>query len=777
MGAVAQVVATPALIKASSAASGFATELNRVLDNQLRQNERRAIREGLEAGRLTGVEDPAARMDPDTSRGAAFNQGVIEISARRLETQLRTRLDELSREYVADPGMLQTQAQNYIAGVARGLPDDIRPVFQTAAETVLRPYIIQATLQQEQAVADERLASFWEASRQRINDITRNARNAAADPAAAAALQQDLEILRRDLIALGPRHAFTFGGVHYEADPTRAGAISLVQMERQLAIIERETAEQAAMGAYERGPRTNAWIDGWLRRARQLGIPGLDQDSIDRLEHRMRLDADRRERAAERQQRAQLRLLGQQVNEANRLALAGYMPANIDQLQAAAAGTELADAVREVRDTAFEMQRFRMLPAQDQAAAIRELDQRLRTGQGTIEDLQRRDRFLRLYTTQQQAAQADALSAFASATETPLPPLDLNNRESLNARVRLATEAAVHFGLPGAAPFTAAEADQLVRRFAEAPTPQDMVAVLMPFLDAPAPVREAAIQLFEQQRGDNRLPAGTMALVMDAMRNPAQRQRAYTLLSGLLASAPRADQADAPVLRSEIENSMDEGVSGVRRRAMQASGDMRASALDQRDRQLIERLARHQTAAGVAPRQAVANARTMLYGHLQTIDERDFAHVYLPATEDADTFRRGLQMLRLEAALAVLQAPEPEREGVAARGDAVAIERRRHLDRAFALSRKGVWINDGSGFALVAPETGEPVAMRDRVLHVTVDEVLRAGRSVQGTDRELQRRFDQEYAARLRALERPTVRQPPPANAPSPEPVQPMIAP
>jgi hypothetical protein len=778
IGAVAELVRVPALSGGTAAAAaGLADELNRVLEGRLRAAEERATREGLEAGRMVGVDDPTARMDPDTVRGAAFNRGAIETGARRLETQLRTRLDELAREHTADPGTLQAQAQEYIAGVAQALPNDLRPLFQTAAETALRPYVTQATREQERAIADERLASFEEVTRQRLNDITRNARNAAADPAAAAAVRQDLEALQLDLVALGPRHAFTFRGRRYEADPTRAGAISLVQMERQLAAIERETAEQAALGAYERGPRTNAWIDGWVRRARQLGVPGLDQDGIDRLEQRMRTDATRRERAAERERQAQLRLLGQQITEANRLALAGYMPGNIDELQTAAAGTELADAAREVRNTAFEMQRFRMLPASEQAAAIGELDQRLRTGQGSLDDLQRRDRLLRVYTTQQQAAQADALAAFAAATETPLPPLDLTNPESMNARVRLATEAAVHFGLRGAAPFTAAEANQLVARFAEAQTPQDLAAVLTPFLDAPAPVRAAAIQLFEQQRGDNRLPAGTMALVMDAMRDPAQRQRAYALLSGLLATAPRADQADAPVLRSEIENSMDQGVSGVRRHAMQASGDMRASALDHRDRQLIERLARQQTAAGVAPRQAVANARNMLYGHLQTIDERNFAHVYLPATEDANTFRRGLQVLRLEAAMAVLQAQEPPREGAEARGDVVAIERRRQLDRAFALSRQGVWINDGSGFALVAPETGEQIGLRQRVQRVTVDEVLRAGRRVQDADRELQRRFDQEYAARLRALERQNARQQPPVNAPSPDPMQPIIAP
>jgi hypothetical protein len=778
IGAVAELVRVPALSGGTAAAAaGLADELNRVLEGRLRAAEERATREGLEAGRMVGVDDPTARMDPDTVRGAAFNRGAIETGARRLETQLRTRLDELAREHTADPGTLQAQAEEYIAGVAQALPNDLRPLFQTAAETALRPYVTQATREQERAIADERLASFEEVTRQRLNDITRNARNAAADPAAAAAVRQDLDALQLDLVALGPRHAFTFRGQRYEADPTRAGAISLVQMERQLAAIERETAEQAALGAYERGPRTNAWIDGWVRRARQLGVPGLDQDGIDRLEQRMRTDATRRERAAERERQAQLRLLGQQITEANRLALAGYMPGNIDELQTAAAGTELADAVREVRNTAFEMQRFRMLPASEQAAAIGELDQRLRTGQGSLDDLQRRDRLLRVYTTQQQAAQADALAAFAAATETPLPPLDLTNPESLNARVRLATEAAVHFGLRGAAPFTAAEADQLVRRFAEAPTPQDMIAVLRPFLDAPAPVRAAAIQLFEQQRGDNRLPAGTMALVMDAMRHSTQSRQVEALVGSLLGGAPQPDQEDSPQLRTVIQDSMDAGVTGVRRRARQVTGDMRSSVIEQRDRQLIERLARQRVTSGETPTEAVANARSLLFGHLQTIDERNFAHVYLPATEDANTFRRGLRVLRLEAAMAVLQAQEPPREGAEARGDAMAIERRRHLARAFALQSKGVWINNGGRFALVAPETGQTVAMRQLLNEVTLQDVINAGRRVQDADRELQRRFDQEYAARLRALERQTVRQPPPVNAPDADPMQPIIAP
>jgi hypothetical protein len=181
-GAVAQLVQAPAMGSTAAAAAGLAGALNSVLEGRLRAAEERAAREGQEAGRTAGAEDPAARMDPDTVRGAAFNRGAIETGARRLETQLRTRLDELAREHQADPATLQEKAQEYIGGVTRGLPADLRPVFDTAAETLLRPYVTQATREQERAVADERLASFAQASRERLAAISRNARAAPGDP-------------------------------------------------------------------------------------------------------------------------------------------------------------------------------------------------------------------------------------------------------------------------------------------------------------------------------------------------------------------------------------------------------------------------------------------------------------------------------------------------------------------------------------------------------------------------------------------------------------------
>jgi hypothetical protein len=90
-----------------------------------------------------------------------------------------------------------------------------------------------------------------------------------------------------------------------------------------------------------------------------------------------------------------------------------------------------------------------------------------------------------------------------------------------------------------------------------------------------------------------------------------------------------------------------------------------------------------------------------------------------------------------------------------------------------------VWINNGGGFALVAPETGEQVGLRERLQPVTVDEVLAAGRRVPGADAELQRRFEQRLAEIRRTLAPPRSQPPPPPGAPMPpaDGAQPVIAP
>lgn len=308
------------LRSAAALAGGFAAALDRVVTTRLEAEARRAEREGLEAGRLAGVEDPSARMDPDTVRGAAFNRGAIESGARRLEQGLRAHLDELARAHATDPAALAARAGEYVRGMAGDLPDDIRGPFLASAETLIRPYVNQARDAQERAVADERIASFEAVQRERLAAMQRHARNV-RDPAAQAALTADLEAMTADLVALGPRGGFAFRGRIYEPDPTRAGTLTLVQMERQLGAVQRELAEQAAMGAYEAGPRSAEWIEGWVRAARRNGVPGLDQDGIDRVEARMRADAARR-RAEANAGRAEARAELNQIVTENLLAIA-----------------------------------------------------------------------------------------------------------------------------------------------------------------------------------------------------------------------------------------------------------------------------------------------------------------------------------------------------------------------------------------------------------------------------------------------------------------------
>lgn len=763
-------------------AQGLAEALDRILSARLAREERAAEREGEAAGRAAALTNPATRMDPETVRGAAFNRAVIETGARVLETRLRERLDALARAHAADPAALEEKARDFITGMVEALPEDVRPALTVGAETILRPYLSQARREQDRAVADERLAAFQAAQARRLEAVTRNARAAAADPAAAAALAQDMALITEDLVALGPRHAFTFRGRRHEADPTRAGALSVGEMERMLAAIERETAEQAAMGAYERGPRTTAWIDGFEARARREGFPGLDQDGIDRVIARMRADAARRQHeadraraAAEREARARERALAQAVREADDMILAGYMPPNIEDLIAHSRGTELAPVVDRLVEAGREVQAFRLLPAADQRARLETLQGKLERGEATPAEFAQFRRLAAVHAALAREAEADGLAAYhAQVVGAPPPPLDLGRPETLRERVRLAEAAAAHFGR-AVAPLTAAEAAGLARRFREAKTAEERAALIEPFLDAPAPMRAAAIQLFERVRGeDGGLPPGTMALIADALRDPTGRPRALALLNALLAEAPKPDANEGPNLRTAVEAELLRGVPGVRAAAMAASGDLSYAALQARDRRLLEHLTRQRIAMGESAREAARAAATMLYGHLATIDREGFAHLYLPARvierEGAEVIERGLTLLRARAAARVADTPLPETLPVSER----ALAERHRRDRARQLLREGTWINDGAGFALIAPGSGERTELRERVVAVPLEEVIAAGRTVPGAAEEELARIRHHIEARPAA---PTPPRRPAAPPPSGREAAPMVAP
>jgi len=763
----------------AGAISGLGGMLDRLLETRLAALERAALREGAEAGALAADADPTARMDPGTVRADAFNRAAVDAGARRLELTLRERLDELARQHEADPGALAREAQAFIDGMRRALPTDVRPIFQQASAIVLRPYVNEARRQQEARVADEAVAAFEAVQARRIEAISRNARNAAYDNDAARALAADLAATEADLVALGPRSAFTFRGVRYEADPSRAGALSVAQMERTLIRLETEAAEQAAMGAYERGPRTAAWIDAFERRARRDGIPGLDQDGIDRVIARMRADANRiafeAERAAARAEREQRRIereLGRELREAEAMVLAGYMPPTIDSLIARTRGTELAPAVDQLVEAGREVQAFRLLPFEQQIARIETLKRALDAGQATPRDFAQYNRLRRVFSALWREADADGLSAYhTQVVGAPPPPLDFANQDTLRKRVRLAEEASIHFGRP-VAPITAAEARDLARRFVTAETPEAAAAVLEPLLAAPAELRAAAVQAIEKARGSEKLPAGALPLVMEGLRDPATRPRALAILRGLMTEAPKPPDGTAAMLRSAIQTELGRGVPGVRMRAMEASGDVAFAALYERDRALIDHLARQRLALGEDAATAAHNAAAALYAGYDVIDRQGFAHVYLPRrvleANRAD-IEAGLRLLRAEAALRVLEAPLPD--GLAGEDAARAARHRR--DRAVHLYRSGTWINDGTGLALIAPGTGEPVELRDRVVHVTLDEVLRAGRRIPGAAQDELRRIE-------RALFQPQGERRPPrpsAGTPSGREAEPMVAP
>lgn len=736
-GPTAAAAGTPPVGDQTGGADRIARTLDRVVSRRLQRDAERAADAGDAAGRRVGAADPAARMDPETIRGRAFNRAAREVGARQLETQLRARLDELAIQHEADPGALAAKAKSYIDGVRKTLPPDLVGRFESATSTILRPYVSQARREQEAALGAQRIAAFNHAQRERLQAITRNARMAPRDAAAAAALEQDLATVREDLVVLGPRHAFTFRGVEYPADPTRAGAVDVADMEAQLADVEREAAEQTAMGAYEAGPRTAEWVNGFERQARREGVPGLDQDQIDGVLRRMRADANRRrverERAearAERARAAELDALADRVQAADQMILEGYMPEGVEELIDDSRGTELEAEVDRLLEIGRDVQAFRTQPAAAQAERLEEMERRATAGELSPAEFDRLGRLAGVYQRQQRAADQDGLTAYTRTMGGELPPLDLAAPESLARRVAVAREASAHYGRE-VSPLTAGEAATLANRFAEAETAQERAALLAPLLDAPARFRSAAIRQFERARGDaGGLPPGTVPLLLDQLRDPARRPATLSTLTRLTTEAPKLPQGEAPRVRRAVDDVMTDGVPGVRAAAMATSGDMAPMAQQTRDRQLLEHLTTQAVAAGRDPDQAAREAHAALFGHLEVIDEPDLAHLYLPrarvAAEGA-TIKLGLEVLRERAAERV-RAAAPPGELAAARGDVRAVAEDRRRARADALATGGVWINADGGLALVAPGTGEAVELRDQVVRVTLDEVLAAGR-------------------------------------------------
>lgn len=341
------IVTGPGLSPAGSGGPQLLTladRLDAVMERRARRDDALAVEAASDAGAQAGTEQPGAQMDDGGELyRRAFNRAALEAGGRRLEITARGELDRIARENPADPVAFETAARAWRDGVTQALPPALATRVSPAIDALAQPLARGIRDQQQRAVVDERLASFQAVLPARFAAVERAALRSATDGAAGADLDREQQILLEDLVALGPRQAFEFDGRQYPADPTRAGALSLVQMTE----LRNRAADVATMGTarsmFQAGPRTDGWIAEFEQRAERGEIAGLRPDQARRIADEFRRDLAQERSATREAQREARAGLALRI-EADRAAIAdsGRPVSNITDTELAAAGYDPA---------------------------------------------------------------------------------------------------------------------------------------------------------------------------------------------------------------------------------------------------------------------------------------------------------------------------------------------------------------------------------------------------------------------------------------------------
>jgi len=450
----------------------LATRIGRMLG---RDQEIEAQRVSEEA-RAKGLNDGLSGDMPDRSKfgtsiaDQAYLRGAEEGALNRLQLSVRQKLDEFSLQYGADVAGFKDAADAYRNGLAKDIPESLRPQFNYAFDHLQVPLLNQATRLAHKQIADERIATFDTAQPARMSAIQRNARVAEIDPAAAAALNFELDGYIQDLAQLGPREAFEWRGRKYEADPGRAAALSLVQLEKRAADADREATENMVMGAWSRGPRTREWIDEFEKRQldRKNG-GGLTEEQVQGLAQRMRGEwahdeALRRDKV----EAARVGLSEDMKDELAHVRTTGKPLNLVDGARIAAAKGDAAGWQRQVEMAlkGYEYEQRLALASPDEVAAMRR-DLAPKAGAGYARQLDNAQEFDRAILARTKALTDDpaayvlrfspALQALAQKAE--------QDPQAARQALRLSLDAQARLGVPEYArrALTGAQADAMVQ--------------------------------------------------------------------------------------------------------------------------------------------------------------------------------------------------------------------------------------------------------------------------------------------------------------------------
>lgn len=322
--------------------------------------DRAAAEEGAREGARQGLSPEFRPRRDGTIRGRAFDQAGMRSVALRTNSALRTGLAEAFDASDGNPEVFNQAAAELRAKYVEAAPVELRADLEADFVNARFGYDREFVRLADKAEADALGAEAMLLLDGRVKDIGRTAFQAGLDEAADRLLAAETETLAADLLAYGPKTAFTFNGREYAADESRAGILTLEQVQETLIKSGSLIANNRVKGAFGRtqglkGKR--AFLDDFMADyAKGEGVAGMmNLDEAEALQREMAAEIrglEAEQKAAQAELRSQAAEIRANIREYRGFAKDGLVPPpdELDRLEAEARAVGDATLVGEVRE-------------------------------------------------------------------------------------------------------------------------------------------------------------------------------------------------------------------------------------------------------------------------------------------------------------------------------------------------------------------------------------------------------------------------------------------
>ena len=425
----------------------LASKLQQFSNRQQTVMDRQAALEGERAGQAaaSGKVGGVDLKQEQTIRAHAFNKGAQMAHAAAIQTDIRANVGRIELEHKSDPAGFEAA----LGGYRDGLFGEIDPMLRPHAESEIADYASRAQLRiLEQHQANQIKENAAQTSTM-VNGIRDDAMNAyrAGDIALALKKQEQLFALWDEAVADGVFDVEKVATAKERFAETADGNLLLGQFDKTLRNQGIEGAEKA------------------LDNLRRVTKSDLSPEARDKLVSTMETRLTRA-RATENRKQARLNAEQAAIEKQHKGAVKsaihaldrGYIPENLEQLTEIVEGTGLEAELKKASQFAEAANKFSLLDPATQEATLKKLkEDKSRSG----EEVELIERYQKVHNHTTKMLKENPLQlAVEQGVVTGLPPIDLNNPETLRQRMMAVQTAEAHYR-QNISPLTKREAAQM----------------------------------------------------------------------------------------------------------------------------------------------------------------------------------------------------------------------------------------------------------------------------------------------------------------------------